>query len=209
MSSLPTIAVTATACGLGFLIVVSATSPVQGADPAARQVVEEAQRRGRSVSERYEGLLQTFEASGKTSEKRWMYSRIGSHGQSKVVIRFTDPAEVRGVALLIVNHPDRASDQWMWTPRSNGIGASRCRIGPRGSSAPISASRISRSATSISSTTRCSTTRRSMAQPAGRSSRRRRNRNHPSTRRKSNGFARTTTPGRASIPTSALTSSGG
>ncbi len=116
MSSLPTIAVTATACGLGFLIVVSATSPVQGADPAARQVVEEAQRRGRSVSERYEGLLQTFEASGKTSEKRWMYSRIGSHGQSRVVIRFTDPAEVRGVALLIVNHPDRASDQWMWTP---------------------------------------------------------------------------------------------
>jgi len=26
------------------------------------------------------------------------------------------PAEVKGVALLIVNHPDRASDQWMWTP---------------------------------------------------------------------------------------------
>jgi outer membrane lipoprotein-sorting protein len=23
---------------------------------------------------------------------------------------------VKGVALLIVNHPDRASDQWMWTP---------------------------------------------------------------------------------------------
>ena len=28
----------------------------------------------------------------------------------------TAPAEVKGVALLIVNHPDRASDQWMWTP---------------------------------------------------------------------------------------------
>lgn len=23
---------------------------------------------------------------------------------------------MKGVALLIVNHPDRASDQWMWTP---------------------------------------------------------------------------------------------
>jgi Outer membrane lipoprotein-sorting protein len=23
---------------------------------------------------------------------------------------------VKGVALLVVNHPDRASDQWMWTP---------------------------------------------------------------------------------------------
>ena len=23
---------------------------------------------------------------------------------------------MKGVALLVVNHPDRASDQWMWTP---------------------------------------------------------------------------------------------
>jgi hypothetical protein len=42
--------------------------------------------------------------------------RIGSHGNSKAVLRFTLPAEVKGVALLIVNHPDRSSDQWMWTP---------------------------------------------------------------------------------------------
>ena len=32
------------------------------------------------------------------------------------MLRFTAPAEVKGVALLIVNHTDRASDQWMWTP---------------------------------------------------------------------------------------------
>jgi outer membrane lipoprotein-sorting protein len=69
-----------------------------------------------SESQRYEGFLQTIDASGKTTEKRWTYQRLGSHGRSKVMIRFTDPAEVRGVALLIVNHPDRASDQWMWTP---------------------------------------------------------------------------------------------
>jgi hypothetical protein len=31
-------------------------------------------------------------------------------------LRFTAPAEVKGVGLLIVNHPDRASDQWMWRP---------------------------------------------------------------------------------------------
>jgi hypothetical protein len=33
-----------------------------------------------------------------------------------MVLRFTVPAEVKGVALLVVNHPERASDQWMWTP---------------------------------------------------------------------------------------------
>ena len=82
----------------------------------ARRIVEEAQRRNTSKSERYEGLLQSFDGSGRTSEKRWTYERLGAHGESKTVIRFTAPAEVRGVALLVLNHPDRASDQWMWTP---------------------------------------------------------------------------------------------
>ena len=57
-----------------------------------------------------------FDAKGKVSDKRWTYDRIGAHGESKSVLRFTAPAEVKGVALLVVNHPDRASDQWMWTP---------------------------------------------------------------------------------------------
>ena len=96
----------------------ASAAPVQGtpAPGNARQIVEEAQKRGTSSSQRYEGILQTFETAGKTSEKRWIYSRVGSHGRSKVIIRFTAPPEVRGVALLIVNYPDRASDQWMWTP---------------------------------------------------------------------------------------------
>jgi len=82
----------------------------------ARQLVDEAQKRTNSTSERYEGVLQTFDGDKKTSEKRWTFERIGSHGDSKSVIRFDSPAEVKGVALLIVNHSDRASDQWMWTP---------------------------------------------------------------------------------------------
>jgi Outer membrane lipoprotein-sorting protein len=82
----------------------------------ARTIVAEAQRRTDAKSHQYEGLLQMFDAKGKASEKRWMFERLGSHGHSKAVLRFTSPAEVKGVALLIVNHPDRASDQWMWTP---------------------------------------------------------------------------------------------
>jgi outer membrane lipoprotein-sorting protein len=82
----------------------------------ARQIVDEAQRRTASTSQRYEGLLQVFDAKGTISDKRWTFERLGSHGRSKSVLRFTAPPEVKGVALLIVNHPDRASDQWMWTP---------------------------------------------------------------------------------------------
>src|SRR6202451_3143444 len=82
----------------------------------ARQIVAESENRSRSKSQQYEGTLEVIGASNKISIKRWMFERIGSYGSSKAILRFTAPAEVKGVALLIVNHQDRASDQWMWTP---------------------------------------------------------------------------------------------
>jgi hypothetical protein len=85
----------------------------------ARQIVAESQRRGRANSQHYEGMLEVTSAGGKVATKSWQSFRIGSYGNSKVVIRFTAPAEVKGVALLVVNHPDRSSDQWMWTPAIN------------------------------------------------------------------------------------------
>jgi len=90
--------------------------PVVFAADDARSIVAEGQRRTDARSQRYDGLLQVFDAKGTIADKRWTLERLGSHGTSKMVLRFTAPAEVKGVALLVVNHPDRASDQWMWTP---------------------------------------------------------------------------------------------
>ena len=91
-------------------------TPREAAAQDARQVMVEAQTRTTASSQHYAGTLQVFDAKGKISDKRWTFDRLGSHGSSKSVLRFTDPPEVKGVALLVVNHPDRASDQWMWTP---------------------------------------------------------------------------------------------
>jgi Outer membrane lipoprotein-sorting protein len=111
---------------LGFVVFVSSVCfvssryiglrTIEAAADNARQIVAESQRRTDAASQRYEGLLQVFDAKGKITDKRWTFERLGSHGSSKAVLRFTAPAEVKGVALLIVNHPDRSSDQWMWTP---------------------------------------------------------------------------------------------
>jgi hypothetical protein len=84
-----------------------------------RAVVAEMQRRATVDSQRYEGALRVTDAGGRVSTKRWTYDRLGSNGTSKTVIRFTEPAEVKGVALLIFNYADRPSDQWMWTPALN------------------------------------------------------------------------------------------
>jgi outer membrane lipoprotein-sorting protein len=82
----------------------------------ARAIVAEAQRRTESKSQQYEGTLQVLDGSNRVADKRWTFERIGSHGNSKAILRFVAPAEVKGVALLVVNHPERSSDQWMWTP---------------------------------------------------------------------------------------------
>ena len=96
----------------GFWLLVGASASAQD----ARQIVTESQNRSRAKSERYEGTLEMIGSSSKVNLKRWTYQRIGSFGASKAILRFTAPAEVKGLALLIVNHPDRSSDQWMWTP---------------------------------------------------------------------------------------------
>ena len=93
-----------------------ALSALPFAQTSARDIVAEAQRRTEAASQRYEGSLQVVDAGGKIADKRWVFTRLGSHGNSRAILRFTAPAEVKGVALLIVNHPDRSSDQWMWTP---------------------------------------------------------------------------------------------
>ena len=97
---------------VGLVLLCAAIASAQD----ARQIVAESENRSRSKSQQYEGTLEVIGASNKISVKRWEYRRIGSYGTSKSILRFTAPAEVKGVALLIVNHTDRASDQWMWTP---------------------------------------------------------------------------------------------
>jgi hypothetical protein len=94
-------------------------TPPLGATGDPRAIMAEAQKRAQAESQQYEGILTVTDAGGRTSEKGWTYQRIGSHGASKVLIRFTLPAEVKGVALLVVNYPERSSDQWMWTPAIN------------------------------------------------------------------------------------------
>jgi hypothetical protein len=98
-----------------LLAAILSVAPLASAQDA-RQIMEEVQRRQHSESQHYEGTLEVIGGGNHIATKRWVYDRLGSFGNSKAVLRFTAPPEVKGVGLLIVNHPDRASDQWMWRP---------------------------------------------------------------------------------------------
>ena len=69
--------------------------PVFAQDP--RQIIIEVQKRQHSDSQRYEGTLEVLSQGNQVATKRWVYQRIGSFGTSKAILRFTAPAEVKGV----------------------------------------------------------------------------------------------------------------
>lgn len=96
------------------VLLMAAAGALWAQDP--RQIIQEVQRRQQSKSQRYEGTLEVMGRGNRIATKQWVYLRIGDFGNSKAILRFTAPAEVKGVGLLIINHPDRASDQWMWRP---------------------------------------------------------------------------------------------
>ncbi len=81
-----------------------------------RQIIEESQQRSRSKSQHYEGTLELHDSKGQVNTKRWTFDRLGPSGESRSLLRFTAPPELKGVALLIAGHRDGSTDQWMWTP---------------------------------------------------------------------------------------------
>src|SRR5579871_1650830 len=60
--------------------------------------------------------FQVFDASGHATKKQFLYRRIGIHENSKILVVFTNPEEVRGVALLSITQPGVSPHQYMYTP---------------------------------------------------------------------------------------------
>jgi hypothetical protein len=82
----------------------------------ALEIMREAERRVLSDSQSYEGTIEVVDSKGKVLTKSWHSWREGSPGQSKVLIRFDTPLEVRGVGLLTLNRPNASAEQWLYTP---------------------------------------------------------------------------------------------
>jgi outer membrane lipoprotein-sorting protein len=69
-------------------------------------------------------LRATLDITGKDGhsvKKKFVISRIGSFGNGKTLVRFTDPAELRGVKLLSVNKPGMPDQQWIYTPATERV----------------------------------------------------------------------------------------
>lgn len=94
-----------------------------GALPAGRvsaqdaaKLLEESEKRHRSASQEYAGELEVVAKDGKVRRKGWKSWRQGYAGDSKLLVRFVDPPEVRGVGFLSLGRPGKNPDQWLYLP---------------------------------------------------------------------------------------------
>jgi hypothetical protein len=98
------------------LIVVFASLFYPPQTPDARKIMEGVYRQDSSRDASWRGQLDVIDKKGTTRKKNFVFRRLGVFGNSKTLVRFTDPPEVRGVGLLSINQQGATERQWMFTP---------------------------------------------------------------------------------------------
>ena len=65
--------------------------------------------------------FEIFDRDGHRTRKNFTYRRIGATGNSRTLVVFTDPEEVRGVALLSINRSSVPAAQYIYTPATERV----------------------------------------------------------------------------------------
>ncbi len=93
---------------LFFLMTAPAFSDI---DP--RKILDGVYEQDTSHDTTMRAVFDIFDRDGHKTTKKFMLFRLGSPGDSKTLVRFTDPAEIRGVTLLSYNHKGDIDRQWL------------------------------------------------------------------------------------------------
>jgi hypothetical protein len=100
---------------LSIALCVGAAFPVLAA-PDARKIMEEVYQQDSSRDFTMRAVLDIYGKDGQGKKKQFVLSRLGSAGDSKTLLQFTAPEEIRGLALLSVNTKGATDRQWLYTP---------------------------------------------------------------------------------------------
>lgn len=105
------------ALGLALLAVTGLPVSAAGQTLSGKQIIERNDTMRAVDDERVEFQMQLINTRGQKRERRvsWVLKNDAQHNQ-KALLRFTDPADVRGTALLSIENPDRDDDQWLYLP---------------------------------------------------------------------------------------------
>lgn len=101
-----------TTVALPYRRVSAATSA--GAD--ARKIMEGVYNQDNSRDAAWSAIMDVYDKKGSARQKKFLFRRLGSFGNSRTLVRFVEPAEVRGVGLLSYNQKGDKDRQWLYTP---------------------------------------------------------------------------------------------
>lgn len=82
----------------------------------ARKIMEGVYKQDSSRDTTWRARMDVYDKKGNVRSKKFTMRKIGGLGNSKTLVRFTDPAEVRGVGLLSLNESGQTDRQWLYTP---------------------------------------------------------------------------------------------
>ncbi len=110
----------AAAC-LCAVIAFSAPSFAASTDPSARKIMEDVYKQDTSHDITMKANFQVFDIKGNSSKKEFLLRRIGSPGDSRTLVVFTAPKEIKGVALLSINQQGTTDRQFVYTPATQRV----------------------------------------------------------------------------------------
>jgi len=93
-----------------------ARSPAVLAQTDGKKIMDGVYSQDTSRDATLKAVFEIFDKDGKKQEKKITVLRLGSPGDSKTLVRFTDPAAMKGVALLSVNKSGEKDRQWIYIP---------------------------------------------------------------------------------------------
>ena len=105
---------------LSLVLCSSCALPVFG-ETDAKAIMAGVYRQDTSRDAKLRATLDVTDKDGHTVRKKFSLSRVGSFGNGKTLVRFTDPSELRGVTLLSVNQPGVTDRQWIYTPATERV----------------------------------------------------------------------------------------
>ena len=87
----------------------------------ARKILESVQSQNTNHDLTMKADFEIFDKQGKNAKREFTLMRLQSNGESKTLVAFTSPAEIRGVVLLSINEKGKPAIQYMYTPATQRV----------------------------------------------------------------------------------------
>ena len=94
-------------------------TPFAFAETDAKKIMDGVYQQDTSRDTTLRAVFDVFDKEGHERQKRFVLFRLGSPGDSKTLVRFTGPPEIKGVALLSFNKRGEKDRQWLYIPATN------------------------------------------------------------------------------------------